>query len=86
MTLTRRIVRWSALALNFAATCYYGVILIRFWFGLDYSLAVKVGFIFSFKGIVFVSGFLAPALAVAALLLSNQLSQPSDQTVQVAKR
>jgi hypothetical protein len=68
MTLTRRTIRWAAIALNFAATCYYGVAIVRFLFALDYPFAGKVGFIFSFHGFVYLSGFVAPALAVTALL------------------
>ena len=68
MTLTRRTIRWSAIGLNVAATCYYGVALGRFLFDFDRPFADVIGFIFSFQGFVFVAGFVAPALAVAALL------------------
>ena len=66
--MARRTIRWAAIGLNFAATCYYGVGLVRFLFALDYPFADKVGFIFSFKGFVYLAGFVAPALAVTALL------------------
>jgi hypothetical protein len=68
MTLTRRTIQWSAIALNFAAACYYAVAVGRFLFALDYPFADKLGFILSFKGFVFLAGFVAPALAVTALL------------------
>lgn len=68
MTLTRRTIRWSAIGLNFAATCYYSVAIIRFLLAHDYPFADKVEFIFSFNGFVYLSGFVAPALAVTALL------------------
>ena len=68
MTLTRRIIRWSAVALNFAAACYYGVAVGRFLFAFDRPFEDVVGFLFSFHGLIFVAGFVAPALAVAALL------------------
>jgi hypothetical protein len=64
----RRTIRWAAIGLNLAATCYYGVGLMRFLFGLDYPFADRVGFILSFKGFVFLAAFVAPALAVTALL------------------
>jgi hypothetical protein len=67
MTLTRRTIRWSAIGLNFAATCYYGVALVRL-FAFDRPFADVVGFILSFHGVIFVAGFVAPALAVTALL------------------
>lgn len=68
MTLTRRTIRWAAIGLNIAATCYYGVGLVRFLFALDYPFADKVGFILSFHGFVLLAAFVAPALAVTALL------------------
>ena len=71
MTLTRRTIRWSAIGLNFAATCYYGVALVRFLFVFDRPFEDVVGFILSFQGVIFVAGFVAPALAVTALLTSR---------------
>ena len=68
MTMTRRTIRWSAIGLNLAAAFYYAVGVGRFLFALDYPLADKLGFILSFKGFVFLAAFVAPALAVAALL------------------
>jgi hypothetical protein len=66
--LARRTIRWSAIGLNFAATCYYGVALVRFLFAFDRPFQDVVGFIFSFHGLIFVAGFVTPALAVTALL------------------
>lgn len=68
MTLTGRTIRWSAIGLNLAATCYYGVALGRVLFAFDRPFADVVGFMFTFHGFVFLAGFLAPALAVTALL------------------
>jgi hypothetical protein len=48
--------------------CYYGVALVRFLFAVDRPFADVVGFIFSFHGLIFLAGFVAPALAVTALL------------------
>ena len=67
----RRTIRWAAIALNFAAACYYGVAVVRFLFALDYPVADKVGFILSFDGLVYVAGFVAPALAVTALMVDS---------------
>jgi hypothetical protein len=64
----RRTIRWAAIGLNFTATCYYGVALVRFLFAFDRPFADVVGFIFSFHGLVYIAGFVAPALAVTALL------------------
>jgi hypothetical protein len=61
-------IRWAAIGLNVAAACYYAVAVGRFLFALDYPLADKAGFILSFKGLVFLAGLVAPALAVTALL------------------
>ena len=68
MTLTRRTIRWSAIGLNFAAACYYGVALVRFLFAFDRPFADVVGFVLSLQGVIFVAGVVAPALAVTALL------------------
>jgi len=68
MTLTHRTIRRSAIGLNVAAMCYYGVAVGRFLFAFDRPFADVVGFMFSFQGFVFLAGFVAPALAVAALL------------------
>jgi hypothetical protein len=80
MTLTRRMIRWAAIGLNVAATCYYGVAIVRFLLFLDYPFADKVGFLITFKGFVYLSGFVAPALAVAALLSDrpNRATSPSS--------
>jgi hypothetical protein len=64
----RRTIRWAAIGLNVAATCYYGLAVARFLFAPDYPFADKVGFMLSFKGLVFLAGVFAPALAVVALL------------------
>ena len=40
-------------------------------FALDYPVADKVGFILSFDGLVYVAGFVAPALAVTALMVDS---------------
>jgi hypothetical protein len=64
----RRAIRWAAIGLNFAAACYYGIAVVRFLFAFDRPFEDVVGFVFSFNGLVFVAGFVAPALAVTALL------------------
>jgi len=52
--------------------CYYGVAIVRFLFALDHPLADKIGFLVSFRGFVYLSGFVAPALAVTALLVDRR--------------
>jgi hypothetical protein len=70
-SLARRAIRWAALGLNVAAAAYYSGEVGRFLFALDYPFADKIGFMLSFKGLVFLAGLVAPALAVAALLDSR---------------
>jgi hypothetical protein len=72
MTLTRRTIRWFAIGLNLAAACYYGVAFVRFLLAFDRPFSDLVGFLLSFHGLVFFAGFVAPALAVTALLVDSR--------------